>query len=87
MKKDKYLDATERISAYKSHVGTRYRSFCQIHYTDTKHSMYFLPVVTHKKARIETRQSSIVPKSEKQGLLEGTCIFCGKSCKKTKRRT
>jgi len=49
--------------------------------------LYFPSVVAHENPTIETRQSSTVPKSDKQGLLEVTSIFCGKTRKKTKGRT
>jgi len=45
LKTDKYLDATEK----KSHVGIRYHSSCQKHYTAVKRPTYFPAVVTKKK--------------------------------------
>ena len=35
-----------------------------------------------KIARTITRQSGVLPKSDDQGLLKGSCIFCGKAPKK-----
>lgn len=37
-----------------------------------------------KNLRIETRTNSSLPKTDKQGLLKGKCVFCGKARKKKK---
>jgi len=62
-----------------------YHPFCHKHYTAVKRPKEPLPPddePTAKKASIQTRRCSVLPKSDQQGLLKGTCIFCGKSHKK-----
>ena len=58
---------------------------CHKNYTAVKRPKEPLPPddePTSKKDCIETRRCSVLPKSDKQGLLKGTCIFCGQSRKK-----
>lgn len=81
---DKFLDATRRISVCTSQVDLRYHPVCYRHYTAVKRPAASQSPVPQKKVKVETRQSSSLPKSDQQGLLKGTCIFCGKSRKKFK---
>ena len=62
-----------------------YHPSCYKKYTAVKRPKEALPTDDEpatKKAYIETRCSGVLPKSDQQGLLKGSCIFCGKSRKK-----
>ena len=61
-----------------------YHPSCYRKYTTVKRPREPQPSseLTTKTAHIETRSCSTMPKSDDQGLLKGTCIFCGKARKK-----
>lgn len=88
MKSDKYFEVTQKIlvnNDYKSDLV--HHPHCHKYYTAVKRSKEPLdpddgPIA--KNACIETRRCSVMLKSDQQGLLKGTCIFCGKSRKKRK---
>jgi len=73
------------ILASNDESSLRYHPSCQKSYTAVKHPKQAPPANDEpaaKKACIETRRCSVLPKSDQQGMLKGTCIFCGKSRKK-----
>ena len=62
---------------------------CHKNYTAVKRPKLLTPIdeePTAKKVSIETRRSSLLPPCDHQGLLRGTCIFCGNSRKKKNGR-
>ena len=88
-KTDKYVEVTQKIlvSSEQETPTLNYHPSCYKCYTAVKRRRETLPsddepAVATKKACIETRRCSVLPKSNQQGLLKGSCIFCGKSRKK-----
>ena len=88
-KTDKYVEVTQKIlvSSEQETPTLNYHPSCYKCYTAMKRQRETLPsddepAVATKKACIETRRCSVLPKSNQQGLLKGSCIFCGKSRKK-----
>ena len=83
---DKYNLVTQCILATHDHISTLfYHPKCHKLYTAVKRSKERLPTeseTTAKNVCVETRSISALPKSDHQGLLKGTCIFCGKARKK-----
>ena len=62
---------------------------CHKNYTAVKRPKLLTPIDEEppaKKVSIETRRSSLLPPCDHQGLLRGTCIFCGNSRKKKNGR-
>ena len=60
-----------------------YHPRCHRQYTAVKRPKYEEEPKA-KKPRIKTRKSSDLPETDKQGLLKGRCVFCGKQRKKKK---
>ena len=85
LQSDKYAGVTQILLQCASLDSVmRYHPSCHKCYTAAKRSKSSPPTeAPQKKINIETRQSSSLPKSDQQGLLKGTYIFCGKSRKKT----
>ena len=86
LKTDKYCAVTKKIlSSVNPAPACCYHSACHRNYTAVKHpkkSQLLDDETASKKPRIGTRCCSALPKSDKQGMLKGTCIFCRKSRKK-----
>ena len=78
LKSDKYAEVTTDILLAKdTYRGRGYHTICNRYYTAVKH-----PKTTPdkgKKACVNTRCHSVLPKSDKKGMLKGFCIFCGKA--------
>ena len=84
---DKYVEVTQKVlmSSDNESLILSYHLSCYKKYTAVKRPKEALPTddePTTKKAYIETRRSGLLPKSDQQGLLKRSCIFCGKSRKK-----
>ena len=81
MVKDKYYEATNWISKKDTlDSNLHYHPLCRNTYTAVKRKTSKSQTV--KEIYIETRSDSNIPKYDKQGLLKGTCVFCGKVRKK-----
>ena len=84
---DKYFEVTQTIlvsSDYES-LALGYHPSCHKNYTAvkrTKESLTSDDEPATKNTCTETRRRSTIPKSDEQGMLNGACIFCGKSRKK-----
>ena len=80
LKSDKYAEVTQEILLAKdTDRGCGYHTVCYRLYTAVKR-----PKTTSKKSKkacVNTRFHSVLPKSDKKGLLKGSCIFCGKARK------
>lgn len=81
---DKYEQITRKI--LNSNVeGELYHPNCYRQYTAVKRPREDKAQEPESKSpRIETRTSSYLPKTDKLGILEGKCVFCGKTRKKKK---
>ena len=84
---DKYVEVTQKVlmSSDNESLILNYHLSCYKKYTAVKRPKEALPTDDEpatKKAYIETRRSGVLPKTDQQGLLKGSCIFCGKSRKK-----
>ena len=90
LKNDKYRDVTRNIlSTSETNLNILYHPSCHRKYTAVKRSCESVSPSdenTPKRLCIETRRCSALPKSDKQGMLKGSCIFCGKSRKKKNRK-
>lgn len=86
---DKFSEVTHKIvegSVHRGYSSLRYHSSCYRYYTAVKRSAASTLDVSNKIAKVETRRNSSLPKSDKQGILTGTCIFCGRSRKVVRRK-
>lgn len=88
MKSDKYIDVTRKVLVREDLVSTAsYHPSCNKSYTAVTRPKEPLSTDDESNAQepcIKTRRCSVLPKSDQQGLLKGTCNFCGKSRKKRK---
>ena len=87
LKSDKYLEVTQTIlaSSDRESLSIGYHASCHKSYTAVKRAKEDLAPDDEFATKIrctETRRSSAFPKSDGQGILKGTCIFCSKSRKK-----
>ena len=87
LKSDKYREVTQAIlvSSDCETVDLSYHPSCHKCYTAVKRLKdSTTPDEGHppKIPCTERRSTSAIPKSNEQGMLKGTCIFCGKSRKK-----
>jgi hypothetical protein len=84
---DKYGNATQRILTAQNTTDSPlgYHSSCQKRFTAVKRrkSDELSPGVSaEKKTKLDTRQTSSMPKSDGRGLLKSECMFCGKARRK-----
>jgi hypothetical protein len=89
LKSDKYLEVTQTIlaSSDRESLSIGYHASCHKSYTAVKRAKEDLAPDDESATKIwctETRRSNAFPKSDGQGILKGTCIFCSKSRKKEK---
>ena len=83
LKSDKCAEATTEILLAKdSDRGRGCHTVCYRLYTVVKRPK--TASKKSKKACANTRFHSVFPKSDKNGLLKGSCIFCGKARKDIK---
>ncbi|CAB4021739.1 Hypothetical predicted protein, partial [Paramuricea clavata] len=87
LKSDKYLGVTQTIlsSTDRESLSIGYHASCHKSYTAVKRAKEDLAPDDESATKIrctETRRSSAFPKSDRQGILKGTCIFCSKSRRK-----
>ena len=84
---DKYADVTRRVGRSNIEESTlHYHPSCRNTYSAVKRprespSSSDASTVS-KNPCIETRRESKIPKFDQQGLLKGSCVFCGKARKK-----
>ncbi len=89
---DKFFRVTRKLlvsSDQESTPNYHIHPSCYRHYTAVKRpkeSIASDDQPAPKKVCIKTRRCSALPKSDQQGLLKGSCIFCGKSRKKKNGR-
>lgn len=87
MNSDKYFEITQKtlVTSDRELLSFSYHSSCHKNYTAVKRRQDAAGPnpSPSKKPCIETRRCSVLPKSDEQGLLKGTCIFCSK-CRKKK---
>ena len=77
------VEVTQKVSMSSDNESLilSYHPSCYKQYTAVKCPKEALPTddeLATKKAYIETRRSGVLPKSDHQGLLKGSCIFCRK---------
>lgn len=92
LKSDKYREVTQAIlvSSDCETVDLSYHPFCHKSYTAVKRLQDSTTPDEGHSPKIpctETRSTSAIPKSNEQGMLKETCIFCGKSRKKKMEKT
>lgn len=73
---DKYEEVTRRILS-SDFCGEMYHPSCHRRYTAVKR-----PKDELGPSKRDTRSSSVLPKTERHGILKRECIFCGKERKK-----
>ena len=87
---DKYRIITQKFlnnSDYEIPAGVGYHSSCYRSFTAVKRPRETSPACSEqhhesKISRIITRQCDVLPQYNEEGLLKGTCMFCGKARKK-----
>lgn len=84
---DIYLGVTQLLVQSDQDSTSHYHPSCYRSYTaDERPKKFGAPddEPAPKKTTIKTRRCGVLPKSDKQCLLKGSCIFCDKSSKKKK---
>ncbi|XP_030837116.1 uncharacterized protein LOC105437992 [Strongylocentrotus purpuratus] len=91
LKSNTYFEATQKImeSTEIMDYNCFYHSCCHRKFTAVKRSRDSQQADEEQPAKrqcIQTRRCSVILKSDQEGLLKGTCIFCGKGRKKKHQR-